>query len=67
MIVKLNIQDLDELRAYQKGLLNILSKVDTDDLDPTSIEDIKSVYKLLDRLRIIDKQNQIIKSKQLSV
>jgi hypothetical protein len=56
---------IQELKNYQKGILGVLSKVKVDDLDSSSIEDVKSVYRLLDQLRSNDNQPQNINSKQL--
>ena len=39
--LNIEITSFEELRAYQKGLLKMLSKIEVDDLDTTSIEDLK--------------------------
>ena len=46
----------DELKAYRKGILAVLSKVELDHCNESLKEDLKSVYKLLDQLRLPNHQ-----------
>ena len=45
---------MEELYRYQKGLLNMLSKIEIENCSPDFKEDLKSVYKLLSHL-LLDK------------
>jgi len=56
MIFKINVQNIEELKSYQKGILGVLRKVELTACDPSLKEDIKSVYKLLGHF--IDLENR---------
>ena len=44
--------DVQEIQKYRKGILKILNKVEVDKSDSALINDLKSVYELLNHLAI---------------
>lgn len=46
--------DVQEIHRYRKGILKILNKVEIDQSDSALINDLKSVYELLNHLVIDD-------------
>lgn len=52
------ISDSEELFRYQRGLINLLSKVEIGDCNPEVRDDVKSVYRLLSHL--VDNKNSIL-------
>lgn len=45
--VTISVADFEELQKFQRGIINLLSKVEIDDCNPEVKEEIKSLYKLL--------------------
>lgn len=45
--IAIPFSDPEELRQYQRGIINLLSKVEIDDCNAGVRDDIKSLYKLL--------------------
>lgn len=48
------VAGVDELRQYQKALINVLAKIEIAECTPAVKEDVKSLFKLLSYL-LIDK------------
>ncbi|MBT1704909.1 hypothetical protein [Chryseosolibacter indicus] len=45
--ITISVTDFEELQKFQRGIINLLSKVEIDDCNPEAKEEIKSLYKLL--------------------
>lgn len=45
--ITITVNDSKELQNFQRGIINLLSKVEIDDCNPKAKEEIKSLYKLL--------------------
>ena len=45
--ITISVADFEELQKFQRGIINLLSRVEIDDCNPDAKEEIKSLYKLL--------------------
>ncbi|TPN87930.1 hypothetical protein [Aquimarina algicola] len=48
--VLIKFSDIQEVQAFKNSIMGVLSKVEIDRCDKVLINDLKSVYKLLDQL-----------------
>ena len=45
--IKISVSSIEELQAYQQGLLFLLKNVDVEDADPPTLAAVEKVYQLL--------------------
>jgi len=59
--ITISVADFEELQKFQRGIINLLGKVEIDKCKPEVIEDVKSLYKLLLSLReSMPKQSKVL-------
>ena len=64
LTVKISVAGIGELYAYQKSVLRILNKIEINECDKTSQNDLKSIYELLGH--ISPDKNLLTKHEELS-
>ena len=53
--IKIPISRTQELSDYKNGILRVLNKVEIDDCSPEMVYNLKSVYKLLEHLELVER------------
>ena len=55
LTIKIPIFETQELRDYKNGILRVLNKIEIDDCSPDLVHNLKSVYKLLEHLELVER------------